>query len=211
MGTVGKCGKAQKYARSPLCARNVVYYNLQTSSFVLLSHFVVTAGQDADLDRVADSIANGNDAISSLLPEKDGNGRMVLSFEIETTQDGSLRDFVAALASADVPIAQCEYGDTMDELAQADALHGDMPRRIEASTETGGVPVNLGQIADLIRMAESSVRRIVLTQQGETLCVQVFATSQLPEVMENIRAALMDASLRIPKEAFTNTLSTFGT
>ncbi|OGJ73090.1 hypothetical protein A2454_00130 [Candidatus Peribacteria bacterium RIFOXYC2_FULL_55_14] len=210
MGTVGKCGKAQKYARSPLCAQDVVYYNLQTSSFVLLSHFVVTAGPDTDLDRVADGIADRNNVTGSLLPNTDANGRMVLSFEVETAKEGSLRGVVAALSNADVHIAQCEYGDTMEELNMADALHGDMPHRIEASIETGDTPLNLGHITDLIRTAETSVRRIVLTQCEGTLHIAVFTVSQIPEVTEGIRSALMDASLRIPKEAFTNTLHTFG-
>jgi len=175
-----------------------------------VSRFVVTAGPDADLDRVADGMANGNDAIGPLLPDTDSDGRMVLSFEIETAQNGSLRGVVAALSNADVHIAQCEYGDTMEELNMADALHGDMPHRIEASIETGDTPLNLGHITDLIRTAETSVRRIVLTQCEGTLHIAVFTVSQIPEITEGIRSALMDASLRIPKEAFTNTLHTFG-
>jgi len=176
-----------------------------------VSHFVVTAGSDADLDRVADGMANGNDAIGPLLPDTDSDGRMVLSFEIETAQNGSLRDIVAALSNADVHIAQCEYGDTMEELIMADALYGDMPRCIEASVETGNASLNLGHLADLIRTAESSVRRVVLTQSDGTLHIQVFTVSQIPEVTEGIRSALMDVPLRIPKEAFSNTLCTFGT
>ena len=173
-----------------------------------MSHLVITTGQTPDLDKVLEGIGD-TDALQFLIPEFDSEGRMVLSFEIANRSGASVRSLVSLLSGPDVTVAQCEFGETMDELNMADALYGDMPRRITATTQIEDTPINFGRITDLICMAESSVRRVVLTKANGELQIEVFATSQVPSVTETIRASLMDTGIRIPKESFSSTVHQF--